>query len=510
MIHFIRKRKCAVVLPVLLALAVGLTMPVGIQAKEAKGTEGKGSDPVFAVPAVNNPIPAQEIKNLKIVETGGRWLVSSQSLSQYGIQEVVNKPGNFRFRLPEPQDTTVGKLWENPNVELLLPGISGKNGYTVSIQHVRRPMGISYVLLPTEKELQPPLTPVQAIPELKAQTLPKPGNKKGKIDTVLLWDPKMPAVSDIPSLKAKLPVISPCAFRLTKEGMDLRNPDFDTLLASYRDKGYAIWPLVDNDFDPKLTHEFLANQNLQDEAIKKMVGYAILYGLNGYNLDFENVDYADKDKLTQFVGAICKACHAYGLTVSMDITALSDSPNWSMVYDRPALSKHLDYFALMAYDQFNRTSPVAGPVASYPWVEKAVKDLTNLVPAEKVLLGMPLYMRTWYATANKDILPANPDSWTIPDTPTVASAADRLDVRTLSMTDSKKLFSRFKKNIKWNDELKLYYLEMPVQKGNVKIWFEDEKSLHQKAELLRKYKLAGAAFWRKGFEPLAFWQNFPD
>jgi spore germination protein YaaH len=78
------------------------------------------------------------------------------------------------------------------------------------------------------------------------------------------------------------------------------------------------------------------------------------------------------------------------------------------------------------------------------------------------------------------------------------------------MTDSKKLFNRFKKNIKWNDDLKLYYLEMPVQKGNVKIWFEDEKSLHHKAELLRKYKLAGAAFWRKGFEPLVFWQNFPD
>ena len=61
----------------------------------------------------------------------------------------------------------------------------------------------------------------------------------------------------------------------------------------------------------------------------------------------------------------------------------------------------------MAYDQVGRTSPVAGPVATYPWVERAVQNTLKLAPADKIVLGMPLYMRLWYESKDGRDLPQN-------------------------------------------------------------------------------------------------------
>ena len=54
---------------------------------------------------------------------------------------------------------------------------------------------------------------------------------------------------------------------------------------------------------------------------------------------------------------------------------------------------------LMAYDEHWRTSPRAGSVASMPWVTKAVEGtLAEGVPASKLVLGVPFYMRRWEET----------------------------------------------------------------------------------------------------------------
>ncbi|MCI1822918.1 MAG: glycosyl hydrolase family 18 protein [Megasphaera sp.] len=509
MIHWKSKKNLIFLVPLFLIVSGTVILPQNIFAKTVSVKETKKTDPVFNVPTVNNPIQSIDIQKLKIVEEQGRWLVSGDSLSQYGIQEISGKPGYFLVRLPKPKQNIPDTLWQNPNVELLFPGSKGKKDYTVSIQHIRRPLGISYVLQPKGKELQPPLTPVTVIPELKNQESTAIINKKGKLDIAILWDPIMKEKDNIPEINAKQRVISPTAFRLTTSGIELRNPDLDTLVAAYRDKEYDVWPLVDNHFDPQFTHQLLMDDNLKKRVIKQLIGYALLYNLNGYNLDFENINYEDRDRLTAFVRDIVQAGHAYGLTISMDVTAISDNPNWSQVYDRASLAKQLDYVVLMAYDQFGRASTVAGPNASYPWVEASVRKIITVVPPNKLILGMPLYMRTWYETNDPGTLPSDMKTWSQRPAQVRVSFPRSLDVRTLTMSDSQKLFVRFKKDIRWDENLKLYYMELPIAEGQIKIWFEDEKSLQYKYLLLSSYHLAGAAFWRKGFETKDFWQGFP-
>ena len=545
----------------------------------------KASDPAFSVPTVANPITNEVVKDLEIVEDQGRWLVSDKALSRYGIKEADKSKGTYWFRLPKADNGSTA--WQGDPVQLTLPGRAVSGGRTINIKNVRRPLGISYVLAenPTEKNtLLPPEQSVSTAPELHQEPNRKPAAaKEGKMGLVLFWDPLMKEDADLPSLQTHQPIMSPTAFRLTKNGIELRNPDFDMLAETYAAKGYAMWPLIDNNFDPKLTHEILSDSRLQDTMVRQLMGYAILYDFKGYNIDFENVNYSDKDKLTAFVRKISDAAHAYGLKVSMDVTPPSDSPNWSMVYDRAALAPHLDYLMIMAYDQFGRTSPVAGPVASYPWVERAVQNTLKLVPAEKIVLGMPLYMRLWYESKDGRDLPQNIADWPAvvgatpvkgakaesdtvqdkaktsepmlvevetaaeeaarqaaenkdgvivpidfdgdsykraavtpvkkmvkpePDQPAVTGGKAKLFVRTLTMADSEAVLKAYKNYVVWNKDLGLYYLELPMKTGTVKIWIEDEKSLKAKAELIQTYGLKGAAFWRKGFEPAHFWQGF--
>lgn len=535
--------------------AVSLQAVMAASGGEA-GSEQALSDrgPWVQIPRAAVPAAAEYPASMAVQETEGRWLVSEDALQEYGLYSADSKKGTYWLRLPPAKDGSV--LWKDMQAALRLPARQSDGETNLNIRRIYRTMGLSLTWEEGKRELMRPVSPTRIAPTLRSledsnraaattnadTKKEKKKNKKSrkkqerKMGLVLFWDPLMQGDENLPSLDTAQPVMSPCAFRLTAQGVALRHDDFAMLADAYAAKGYAMWPLIDNNFDPALTHAVLSDDKLQDTMIKELIGYALLYDFKGYNIDFENINYADKDRLTAFVGRLSRACRAYGLKLSMDVTPISNSMNWSRVYDRAALAPHLDYLMIMAYDQFGRTSSVAGPVASYPWVEKAVQNVTAIVPAEKVVLGMPLYMRLWYETTEERDLPLDINEW--PPVAGTEGAAEKdagaealtpskqneakgkaafkeakskkpvLLVRTLPMSASGLLLEKYKDYVTWNDELRLYYMDLPLTTGRVQVWFEDEKSLTEKAKLITKYNLGGASFWRKGFEAPHFWQSF--
>lgn len=535
-------------------LAVSLQVVVAASGGEAVSEQAvPDRGPWAAIPRAAIPAAAEHPASMAIREEEGRWLVSEKALQEYGLYKADAKKGTYWLRLPPAKDGSV--LWKDMQAALRLPARQSDGETSLNIRRIYRTMGLSLTWEEGKRELMRPVSPTRIAPALRSledsnrtavstnadTKKEKKKNKKNrkkerKMGLVLFWDPLMQGDENLPSLDTAQPVMSPCAFRLTAQGVALRHDDFAMLADAYAAKGYAMWPLIDNNFDPALTHAVLSDDKLQDTMIKELMGYALLYDFKGYNIDFENINYDDKDRLTAFVGRLSRACRAYGLKLSMDVTPISNSMNWSRVYDRAALAPHLDYLMIMAYDQFGRTSSVAGPVASYPWVEKAVQNVTAIVPAEKVVLGMPLYMRLWYETTEEKDLPLDINEW--PPVAGTEGAAEKdvgaealtpskqneakgktafkeakskkpvLLVRTLPMSASGLLLEKYKDYVTWNDELGLYYMDLPLTTGRVQVWFEDEKSLMEKAKLITKYNLGGASFWRKGFEAPHFWQSF--
>ena len=231
-----------------------------------------------------------------------------------------------------------------------------------------------------------------------------------------------------------------------------------------------------------------------------LINYATEYGYDGYNFDFENVHYKDKAQLTKFVDFLAKGLRDYNLHSSIDVTGYSNSENWSLVYDRKAYADAVDYVVLMAYDETWASSDTAGPVASYPWVRKHTEQMLSEVPASKLVLGIPFYMREWSVAVK--------GSW-----------EGKAKSKTLAMTKALDLEREYRDVMRWDDRLKGNYLTLtnkngvysiydekkPYEGTLTKIWFEDPQSLSYKVGLVKELQLAGVAAWRKGFEASDVW-----
>lgn len=290
-------------------------------------------------------------------------------------------------------------------------------------------------------------------------------------------------------------IMSPSWFVLQSNGLKASPRISTDYVRTYRDKGYQVWPLVTNQFDPSFTASILgqSGSGLWATYAQQLVQYALAYGFEGYNFDFENIHESHRDQLSHFVSYLSDYLHQYGIYTSIDVTGYSTSEYWSRVYDRPALSKSVDYVVHMAYDEVGHSSPTAGPVASYPWVRKQTEQMLGEVPANKLVLGIPFYTRIW------------------------TESYGRAQSKTLTIADSRNYLKAFEDNVVWNDQLRGYTLTIPSQglvkkdpriplilnhqSGTVqKIWFEDNKSLKEKLALVNELQLAGFAAWRKGFE----------
>ena len=234
--------------------------------------------------------------------------------------------------------------------------------------------------------------------------------------------------------------------------------------------------MITNRFDPGFTSGILADQSVWKKYAHNLVQYAYIYGFDGYNFDFENIDYADRDRLTAFVAYLSNHLHQYNIKTSIDVTGYSDSPEWSLVYNRSAFANSVDYVVLMAYDETWAKSTTAGPVASYPWVRNHTEKMLSEVPSQKLVLGVPFYMRLWH------------------DTNGYAKG------ETLAMKNTGSYFANYKDKMTWDDRLKLHYLSIPTGSGSDRIWFEDNTSLGLKLDLVKELQLGGFAAWRKGFE----------
>ncbi|KIL37898.1 glycosyl hydrolase [Gordoniibacillus kamchatkensis] len=314
----------------------------------------------------------------------------------------------------------------------------------------------------------------------------------GKIN--LTWEqvttktPDPAKIGPMPGLN----VISPTWFSLADGDGTVQNIADPAYVKWAQGRGYQVWALFSNGFDPKRTTDALATYDKRLKIIKQLLGYVQLYKLQGINIDFENVTVQDKDELTQFVRELTPYLHELNAVVSIDVTPKSGSENWSLFYDRKALAQTVDYMMMMTYDEYWASSPKAGSVASLPWVEKSVAQILNedQVPPSKLVLGAPYYTRIW-TEETKD------------GKTTVTSKAVGMDAVRQLIKD-KKLTPAYSPETGQN------YVEYTDSGKLNRIWIEDETSMKARIELVKKYDLAGVALWKRGLELPETWTWIKD
>ena len=252
-----------------------------------------------------------------------------------------------------------------------------------------------------------------------------------------------------------------------------------------KENGYKVWAMFSNNSMKSVTSNILNDYSQREELIEKIVGLAVKYGVNGINIDFENMNMSDKEVFSRFIIELAPRLREYGIVTSVDVTAPDGSENWSLCYDRNLLSKRADYLVFMAYDQYGISSTTPGTTAGADWIEANIKKFLGQedVDKDKIILGMPLYTRLWKTdTTGKS-------------TSTVVNM-NKINEKIPSENDVQRV---------WDEDKKQYYVEYTQEGYKYQMWIEDSKSIREKLNLINQYELAGGSFWEKDRETDDIW-----
>ena len=281
-------------------------------------------------------------------------------------------------------------------------------------------------------------------------------------------------------------VVSPTWFKITdNQGTVSSTLDLEYLQWA-KSREYQVWGLVTNSFDPDITSAILTDEKVMIEVVESLISLATEYNLDGINVDFENFHSDYKTHFTKFVAELASRCREEGLVLSVDVSMYSSSEFWSMCYDRAGLAAEADYVMLMAYDEHWQSSPVAGSVASLPWVEAGLQRVLTEVPAEKLMLGVPFYTRLWEiddSSGEEVVL----NSWSY------------------SMHRAEEIIAEYSAEIYFDDNARQRVAEYRRDGLLYKMWLEDADSMRERLILMEKYNLAGLAAWRRGLETPDIW-----
>lgn len=290
--------------------------------------------------------------------------------------------------------------------------------------------------------------------------------------------------ADLPGIN----VVSPTWFSIIDVNGNVRSQADSAYVEWAHTQGMEVWGLLSNSFEADLTTEALSTYDRRMNTIVQMLKYADLYNLDGINIDFENVYTKDGPNVTQFMRELKPMAQSRNLIVSIDVTPKSNSEMWSLFLDRRALGAVSDFLIVMAYDEHWAASPVAGSVASLPWVKNSISRIIeeDAVPAEKLILGVPLYTRIWTEKTEK--------------------GETKVSSKAVSMNAVQEILAEKKLTPVLDKEAGQNYVEYKEEGVLRKIWIEDKVSLAARVDLAQSFGLGGVASWNRSFANPEAWE----
>ena len=273
-------------------------------------------------------------------------------------------------------------------------------------------------------------------------------------------------------------VISPTWFSVSDNDGNVSSLASGDYVMQAHEKGLKVWGLVDNFSENMSTTTVLSNTAARQNLENQLVTYALKAGLDGINVDFESLSEDVGIHFLQFLRELSIQCHENNLVLSVDNPVPED---FTSHYDRAEQGKVVDYVIIMGYDEHYVGSD-AGSVASLPWVEQGVKDTLAEVPAKRTILAIPFYTRLWKTT----------------DGGALTSEAIGMDQAQQAISDNGA-------ETYWDKTTSQNYGTYEGDGATYQIWLEDSKSIAEKVKLIPKYKLAGVAEWKLGFENSGIW-----
>lgn len=275
-----------------------------------------------------------------------------------------------------------------------------------------------------------------------------------------------------------LTTISPTWFAIQDTNGNITSLASSAYVDAAHQAGLEVWGLVDNFTNQVDTLAVLSNTQSRVNMISQLITEAQNSGLDGINVDFEQITEEMSDHYIQFIRELSVECRKNQIVLSVD----NYVPGFTSHYNREEQGIVADYVIIMGYDEHFAGSEEAGSVASIDFVREGITETLKEVPKEKVINGLPFFTRLWIESSSG------------------------LTSQAIGMQEAETAVANAGVTASWDEETQQNYAEWTADGNTYKIWLEDEQSLEAKLKVMQEYDLAGAAAWKLGFEKSGIWE----
>ncbi|MEE9965820.1 MAG: hypothetical protein K4304_12115 [Propionicimonas sp.] len=242
------------------------------------------------------------------------------------------------------------------------------------------------------------------------------------------------------------------------------------MIAEAHARGLKVELLVSNysnrlgDFSTPIAGRLLTSKKHRTAVVKSLVYKVKKRHFDGVQIDLESLKRSHGPGLTAFVKQLRAALPARK-TISMAVMASSRPSGYLRSgYQLTKLTKRINRFVLMAYDQHGPGWSKAGPIGGTPWVKQVLAGfIAAKVPRAKIDLGVAEYAYQWRANSSSGT------SMSVARARSLAGSRARFDTRQQEWTAT-------------------------LANGSV-LWWSDARTFAARRALAQRYRLHGLAVW---------------
>lgn len=274
--------------------------------------------------------------------------------------------------------------------------------------------------------------------------------------------------------------IVPTWFALSDNEGNISSLADSEYVTQMHNRGLKVWAMFDNFTNKEVsTKEVLSYTSKRTRLIDKLINEMKTYGLDGINLDFEQIDEEYSKDYIQFIRELSVACRNNGFVFSVDNYVPMEH---TAHYNRTEQGIFADYVVIMGYDEHWLGSKEAGSVASIDFVDNGIANTLLEVPKEKVINALPFYTILW-------------------------GHGEEVSSKAYGMDAAAELLTSKGVTTVWDEITCQNYASYTEDGVNYEIWLEDAASIETKINIMKKHDIAGVAGWRLGLESAATWDK---
>lgn len=268
--------------------------------------------------------------------------------------------------------------------------------------------------------------------------------------------------------------------------------EVETLVAIAHRNNVMIMPVVHNllygaggqEASREVVKAMLATEQTRGVAIDNIIALIDRFGFDGVNIDIEDVNMDDSERLSAFYTELGRAMKNRGYFLSASVPArIRDYPPFnpfSDPFDYEVIGAAVDQFIAMLYNEHGWPGSGPGPVVSSGWMNKVIAYTLTKMPAEKIAAAISVFGFDFNLTTGRNTYV------------TYEMAAE--------------LAQQYGQSITFDQDTLTPMFSYTDEQGNEhEVWFENAESLIAKLKLAWQQGISGVALWRLGMEDPAVW-----